>query len=194
MAKVYELLGFRPRRIYAYRTQKAERKLRLRHEITDAILDLFPGEATLDRPSKRKAEVVKFQSLGHMSIMLCRSGKESSGLRYWDMVTRPHERAFPTLVCLMSSRNNSVEKYYMVPNIDAIAKLRLTPEDRWFQRGLRLESLKEVKIALEEVLRWVPLGPIYRGVSNAMTQLMGPAHRQRCHDAERLTASHLRQP
>jgi hypothetical protein len=76
-----------------------------------------------------------------------------------------------------------------MPSIDAIKKMKLTPQDHWFRRGLRLENLTELKHALREVLEWVPIGFILRGASNAMVELMGPAHRTRCHDRERMTAS-----
>ena len=165
-------------------------KQRLRGVVIRKILELFPADTTLFKPSGRRCEVVRFHGLGDLSITLCRSAKESGGLRYWSLFPRPRDRALPTLVCLLSSRNESVERFYLVPNIDALTKLKLTPKDQWFQRGIRLEALNEVKPALEEVLGWVPLGPIYRGVSNAMAQLMGPASRTRSHDAERVIASH----
>jgi DNA invertase Pin-like site-specific DNA recombinase len=187
MAKVYALIGFRPKHIHAYRTHQAEMKWRLRGEIVGNILALFAGETTLCRPNRRKTDVVRFHGLGDLSIMLCRSNKESEGMRFWSLYTRPLERALPTLMCLMSSRNNSIERFYLVPNIDALRKLKLTPVDRWFQRGIRLRGLSELKSALIEVLGWVPLGPIHR-VSGAMAQLMGPASRARSHDAERLIA------
>jgi DNA invertase Pin-like site-specific DNA recombinase len=182
---LYARLGFEPDEIHAYRTDTRLATMRVRTAVNAKVLKLFPADAILVRPESRRAELLHFRGLEYLSVMICRSKAETGGLRYWPLYTRPYERPLPTLICLLSRNNDSVERFYVMPSIDSV-KLKLTPEDRWFQRGLRLEKLTELKNALREVLEWVPMGSVPRGASNAMVELMGPAHRTHCHDSERL--------
>jgi len=186
---LYARLGFEPDEIHVHRTDTRLATMRVRTAVTVRVIKLFPADAMLVRPEGRRAELLHFRDLGYLSVLICRSKSETGGLRYWALFTRPYERPLPTRVCLLSRKNDSVEKFYVMPSIDAIKKMKLTPEDHWFRRGLRLENLTELKHALREVLEWVPIGFIPRGASNALVELMGPVHRTRCHDGERMTAS-----
>ena len=79
--------------------------------------------------------------------------KRPEGLRYWMMNARAAPRNLPALVCLLSRDNESIEAYYVMPKIDAVSRMTLTPKDPWFQSGIRLESLTELHSALIEVKR-----------------------------------------
>jgi hypothetical protein len=184
--KVYELIGFHPLSIYAIRGASAHASDEARQRIVAEIEALFPGEATRMKKKGSFRETLMFRSHGEMSLLLCRAYKEENcGLRYWMLFTRPTERGLPTLIGLLSPANDSVETYYLVPNIDAVRKLKLTPEDPWFRRGMRLDSLAQLGEALKEVRDWEPLGWIPRRCG-AMAQLMGgPQQRTRVHDLER---------
>jgi DNA invertase Pin-like site-specific DNA recombinase len=184
MAKVYELIGFKPSPIHGVRTVKSQMMANLRREVLESIQQLSPN-AVLVRPNYRCRYVVEFPQVGQVGLILCRSSEKLHGLRCWELFVRQGDRDRPALVCLLSRHNDGIEAFYVVPNIDALAKLTLTPRDPWFRRGMRLESLAGLSSTLKEIQEWVPLGPVYRGVSNAMTQLMGMPGRNRVHDVER---------
>lgn len=186
MEKVYQLIGFCPPSIHACRTVAAQRTDRLRKSIIACIQEMYPGEAQPMKENGRLREVLIFrEGIGPLSIILCRSYREQQGLRYWMLYTRGSERQFSTLVCLLSPDNESVERYYVVPNIDARCKLKLTAHDPWFQRAIRLDSPADLRKALLEMAAWVPLGLIPRR-EGAVALLMGPPGcRTRTHDPER---------
>ncbi len=189
MAKVYELIGFKPAPIHGVRTAKSQMMTKLRSEVLESIQKQFPNDTVLVRRNYRCRYVVEFAEIGQIGLVLCRSSKKFHGLRCWELFVRQGDRDRPALVCLLSCHNDEVEAFYVVPNIDALAKLTLTPEDPWFLRGIRLDSLAGLRSALMEVQEFVPLGPVYRGISNAMTQLMGIPGRNHVHDAERRDAA-----
>ena len=190
MTKVYELLGFDPAPILAIRTAKMKMMLRLRSQVFAAIRESFPYDVTFTRPSSRHRYCIAFTDVGDVAVVLCRSFNTPEGLRYWLMYVRAATRDLPALVCLMSRDNESLEAYYVMPKIDALTAMTLTPRDPWFQSGIRLESLSELHSALVEVKRWVPLGTVYRGFSNLYAQLMGrPSRRTHIHDQERREAA-----
>jgi DNA invertase Pin-like site-specific DNA recombinase len=188
MAKVYDLIGFTPAPVHSERTEKSRMMAKLRSEVFESIQKLFPNDAVFVRGSTRQRHLVEFPQLGRIGIMLCRSFDRLDGLRYWLLYVRHAERSLPALVCLMSRENDSIEAFYVMPGIDAITRMTLTPKDPWFRRGLRLESLADLRSALQDVQTWVPLGSIYRGFSNLTTQLIGPA-RPHIHDSERCDAA-----
>ncbi len=185
MKKVYDLIGFHPPSTYTIRAESSHLSDALRKKTISQIQAIHPRDAALMKENGRLREVIVCRGLGAVSLLLCRSYKERGGLRYWMLFTRPSERGLPALVCLLSPSNESVEAYYVVPNIDALRKLKLTPNDPWFRRGIKLRSLADLRPAVKEVREWVPLGLIPRR-SGAMAQLMGgPDQRTRAHDAER---------
>ena len=162
---------------------------KLRSDVLESIQKLFPNDAVLVRRNYRRRYVVKFPEVGEIGLVLCRSYKKLDGLRYWQLLVRQGDRDRPAIVGLLSRENDGIEAFYVVPNIDALAKLTLTLEDPWFLRGIRLDSLDGLRSALMEVQEFVPLSPVYRGISNAMTQLMGVPGRNRVHDVERQHAA-----
>jgi DNA invertase Pin-like site-specific DNA recombinase len=184
MRKVYELIGFKPAHVHGVRTAKSRMMAKLRFEVLESIQRQFPKDAVLVRRNYRCRYVVEFPEVGQVGLILCRSSEKLRGVRCWELFVRQGDRDRPALVCLLSRENDGIEAFYVVPNIDALAKLTLTPEDPWFQRGMRLESLAGLRSVLGEIQEWVPLGPVYRGISNAMTQLMGVPGRNRVHDGE----------
>jgi hypothetical protein len=105
------------------------------------------------------------------------------------MSARSVPRDVPALVCLLSRDNESIQAYYVMPKIEAVERLTLTPKDPWFQGGIKLASLTELRSALIEIRNWVPLGIVYRGFSNLYTQLMGRPGRNHIHDEERREAA-----
>jgi hypothetical protein len=185
MAKVYELLGFQAAPRHAARTEKSQAMLRLRAQVFSSIREHYPYDVLFPRPSKRYRHCVEFPETGRIAVILCRSFRKPDGLRYWLMYVRAMVNDIPALICLMSSDNQSVEAYYVMPKIDAITRMTLTPKDPWFQSGIRLKSLAELRSAVSEVKTWVPLQIVYRGFSNLYAQLMGPARRTHVHDDER---------
>jgi DNA invertase Pin-like site-specific DNA recombinase len=189
MAKVYELIGFKPAPLHGIRTAMRQEMTKLRSEVLESILELYPNDAVLVRRNYRRRYVVKFPEVGEIGLVLCRSYKKLDGLRYWQLLVRQGDRDRPAIVGLLSRENDGIEAFYVVPNIDALAKLTLTLEDPWFLRGIRLDSLDGLRSALTEVQEFVPLSPVYRGISNAMTQLMGVPGRNRVHDVERQHAA-----
>jgi hypothetical protein len=189
MAKVYELLGFEPAPIHTIRTAKSKMMMGLRAQVFASIRESFPYDVTFTRPSSRHRYCIAFADVGHVAVVLCRSFDRSEGLRYWLMYVRAATRNLPALVCLLSRENESIEAYYVMPKIDALTRMTLTPKDPWFQGGIRVESLTELHSALIEVKRWVPLGTEYRGFSNLYTQLMGRPSRNHIHDEERREAA-----
>jgi DNA invertase Pin-like site-specific DNA recombinase len=193
MAKLYALLGFKPAPIHAINTAKAQTMLRLRAQVFASIRESFPYDVAFTHPSGRHGYRFTFADTGDVAVVLCRSYDRPEGLRCWMMYLRAVNRDVPALVCLLSRDNQSIEAYYVMPKIDAITKMTLTPKDPWFRGGIRLESMSELHSALTEVKKWVPLGMVHRGVSNAYTLLMGPPSRTRIHDEERREARIARQ-
>ena len=189
MAKVYELLGFEPAPSHALRTAKSKMMLRLSAQVFASIRESFPYDVTFTRPSSRHRYCIAFAGVGHVAVVLCRSFDRPEGLRYWLMYVRAATRNLPALVCLLSRDNESIEAYYVMPKIDAVSRMTLTPKDPWFQGGIRLESLTKLHSALVDVKGWVPLGTVYRGFSNLYTQLMGRPSRSHVHHEERREAA-----
>jgi DNA invertase Pin-like site-specific DNA recombinase len=189
MVKLYDLLGFKPAPIYTVRAAKAKRLWRLRAQVFASIRERFPYEVTFTQLSRRHLYCFAFPDVGKVGVVLCRSFKKPEGLRYWIMYTQAVPRDLPVLVCLLSSDNESIEAHYVMPKIDAVTKMTLTPRDPWFQGGIRLESFTELHSALREVKTWVPLRIVYRGFSNLYTQLMGRPSRNHIHDEERREAA-----
>jgi DNA invertase Pin-like site-specific DNA recombinase len=188
MVKLYELLGFKPDPLHAINTAKAQTMLRLRAQVFASVRESFPYDVTFTRPSGVHGYRFAFADTGNVAVILCRSIHRPKGLRCWTMYLRATTRNVPALVCLLSRDNQSIEAYYVMPKIDAIAKMTLTPRDPWFEGGIRLESMNKLHSALTEVKKWVPLGVVHRGISNAYTLLMGPPSRTRIHDEERREA------
>jgi DNA invertase Pin-like site-specific DNA recombinase len=185
MKRVYRLIGFHPSTMYGRRERAAQQTHRIRKAVIAEIHRTYPGDAMPMQESGRLREVLVFRGLGAMSITVCRSYREPGGLRYWNLFARLCDRSLPTLVCLLSEDNLSVERYYAAPNIDVISKLKLTPRDAWFQRAIRLANLAELRPALQEMADWVPLGLIPR-TQGAVALFMGrPQQRTRTHDMER---------
>lgn len=189
MANVYELLGFEPAPIHTIRTAKSKMMMGLRAQVFASIRESFPYDVTFTRPSSRHRYCIAFADVGHVAVVLCRSFDRAEGLRYWLMYVRAATRNLPALVCLLSRDNESIEAYYVMPKIDALTRMTLTPKDPWLQGGIRVESLTELHSALIEVKGWVPLGTEYRGFSNLYTQLMGRPSRNHIHDEERREAA-----
>ncbi len=190
MTKVYELIGFTPAPVVGVRAAKMRMMVKLRAEVLQEIQRLFPTDAALIRQNYRCRYVIEFRDVGQVGVVLCRSYEKPDGLRYWALFVRAGDRERPALVGLLARDNECVEAFYVMPNIDALAKLTLTPEDPWFRRGIRLESLRQLRSALAQVQEWVPVGLVRRGTSNAMTQLMGAGGRNRVHDQERRENRH----
>jgi DNA invertase Pin-like site-specific DNA recombinase len=189
MVKVYEMLGFKTAPIYAVRTAKAKCMVHLRAQVFASIREAFPYEVTFERMSRRHLYCFAFPDVGKVGVVLCRSIEKPEGLRYWLMYTQAVPRDLPVLVCLLSSDNESIEVHYVMPKVDAVTKMTLTPRDPWFQGGIRIESLTELHSALREVKRWVPLKIVYRGFSNLYTEVMGRPSRNHIHDEERREAT-----
>ena len=184
MAKVYELLGFNPAPTYRVRTVKAQTMLRLRAQVFASIRENFPYDVLFTRPSKRYRHCVEFPDVGRVAVILCRSFEKSDGLQYWLMYVRNANRELPALVCLMSRNNDSIESYYVMPKIDALTRMTLTPNDPWFRSGIRLDSMARLCFAVAEVKNWVPRETVYRGFSNLFTQIMAPSSRSHVHHDE----------
>jgi len=189
MAKVYELLGFKPAPIYAMSTSKAKIMSRLRAQVFASIRESFPYDVTFNRMSGRHLYCFAFPAVGNAAVVLCRSIDRPEGIRCWIMSARSVPRDVPALVCLLSRDNESIQTYYVMPKIEAVERMTLTPKDPWFQGGIKLASLTELRSALIEIRKWVPLGIVYRGFSNLYTQLMGRPSRNHIHDEERREAA-----
>lgn len=186
MVKVYDLMGYRPPRIHAARTRKAQTTLSVRSGIVSNILQLYSNTKIVQRDQKRR-EVIEFSGLSQLSILLCRWYKPDQDRRmfHWKLFARSPERSLPTLVCLLASTNDKVEAFYLVPSIDFIHRLTLTPGDPWFRRGCRVEKLENLEKTLKDIVTWEPLGLVPRKCSNVMMQLMGPpTRRTHVHDSE----------
>ena len=189
MTKVYELLGFQPSPTYRVRTTKAQTMLRLRRQVFTAIREHFPYDVIFTRPSNRYRHCVEFPDAGRVAVVLCRSFEKTDGLRYWLMYVRKAARDLPALVCLMSRDNESIERYYVMPKIDAVTRMTLTPSDPWFRSGIRLDSIAGLCSAVVEVKKWVPRETVYRGFSNLYCHVFAPARRSHIHCEERRDAA-----
>lgn len=189
MRKVYELLGFQPAPTYRVRTKKAQTMLRLRRQVFASIRENFPYDAIFTRPSNRHRYCVEFPDVGRVAVVLCRSFEKADGLRYWLMYVREATRELPALVCLMSSDNESIERYYVMPKIEALTRMTLTPSDPWLRSGIRLSSMADLCSAVVEVKKWMPGDTVYRGFANLYCRIMGPANRSHVHREERRDAA-----
>ncbi len=185
MVKVYELLGFKPAPIHAMSASKAKMMSRLRAQVFASVRESFPYDVTFNQLSGRHLYCFAFPAVGNVAVVLCRSFDRPGGIRCWTMSARSVPREVPALVCLLSRDNESIQEYYVMPKIEAVERMTLTPKDPWFQGGIRLASFTELRAALMEVRKWVPLGIVYRGFSNLYTQLMGRPGRNHIHDVER---------
>jgi DNA invertase Pin-like site-specific DNA recombinase len=177
--KVYELIGYRPPRLYARRTERARTTERLRNEVVAALQEFYPGEMTVVSQSRCKRPLLQFRGAGQVVVVMCRYRREPSvGRKYWFLYTRTTERGLPTLVCLLNKRNDAVERFYAMPGIDVLHRLTLTRDDPWFQRGIRLESLADLESALLQMRGWSSAGTLKRrwGCTQP-AQLMGPVDR-----------------
>jgi DNA invertase Pin-like site-specific DNA recombinase len=193
MVRVYQLLGFKPDPIHATRRTKMRTMLRLRAQVFGSIREKFPYDITFIRPSRRYRHCLSFADVGEVAVVLCRSFSGPEGLQYWSMLVRSTTRTLPALVCLLSSDNESIETYYVMPKIDALTKMTLTLKDPWFKSGIRLESLSQLHVALVEVKKWIPSGTVYRGFSNLYAEMMAPPSRCHIHHQERRESQSKRQ-
>jgi DNA invertase Pin-like site-specific DNA recombinase len=153
LRKVYSLVGYKPekgRYTVCIRRQETER---LREQLFQQILELYPRDISVFRLPKRLRFIVRLDNGLSVSVVLCRRVGMKAGLVNWKIYPTDTERQYITLLCRLTPDNSGFLDFHLFAFIEKRYPYAFDENDCWFRSGRRLYDLKDLPEAAKLLSR-----------------------------------------
>lgn len=147
LTKAYELIGYRPSRQHC--VESFRHSVRLRDELVQTLLGLFPGKLYEQKRSGNYSPKLRFRNGPAFSIVLSRTIRTPSGQIRWQVQGEPEPKGV-TLFCRFNEDNTAFKDYYVFSRLKE-GRSRLKRNDRFFKSGKRLKDLSRLLDAARSV-------------------------------------------
>ena len=139
----YQLIGYtcRERDIQASATNKRTR--RLRDELIEKLLKMFPSNLSICRFSDSRRVNVYMDGSLPISVLVCRTVRTPLRNLRWQLIPAKNERENVTLLCRLNTANDDFHSLYVLPSIGRPSHYRLRENDPWLSLGVHLENLSQ---------------------------------------------------
>ena len=153
LLQAYQRIGYtcRERDIQASGTNKRTR--RLRDELIEKLLKMFPGNLSIFRFSDSRRVNIYMDGYLPISVLLCRTVRTPLGNIRWQLVPAEMERENVTLLCRLNAENDGFHSLYVLSSIGRPSHCRLRENDPWLSLGVRLENLEQFYDATKRIAR-----------------------------------------
>lgn len=147
----YQLIGYRSRRDCSLMAQHRAANWKLRQNLLEQIVTLFPDDICLV-PGKRRGYRARLKVQGrNLCVLIARSTHLRHGEQRWTFTPLPKEARYLSLLVRLNSSNDGIFDLHLFRSIQGYAMCFLKEKDPRLRQGTRLRSLKQLLIAVERL-------------------------------------------
>jgi len=150
LRRAYELIGYGAAEHFA--PCDLRRRIQAqREEVILQLVGLFPHDLTLFRRGRRWRTRLRFRTGRQISVLFSRSVRPWKDAIRWQIDPISRERRFVTLLVRLDINNQSIQDFYVMPNIEHRNRFTIKMKDAWLDRGELIPSLANFCDALRRV-------------------------------------------
>ena len=118
------------------------------------IVRALRTEARLVRERNVCRRVLCLKNGVRVSVLISQCISLPSGYLRWAIKFNLFDKDYPTLLCRCTQNNRGIRDMYLVPRIDTTFtnQFRITENDRWLKRGVRIEDLSKIPRSVDRAL------------------------------------------
>jgi DNA invertase Pin-like site-specific DNA recombinase len=137
LRKAYELIGYHRTKNFM-RKALNRRTRKLKQSVVDKLLKLFPDRMFLTPRTTARRPELQIREGPTLAVVVCRATTTPLGHRLWELPTSVDRRKL-TLLCRCSPKNNRIDDYHLVTNMEGRTSLR--EQDRMLAAGIHVNNL-----------------------------------------------------
>lgn len=151
LRRAYNLIGYSPRPDTKIRTKARDTRRKIETQILRNIAKQFRDDVEVIRQHGFGRRIVRFRDGIRLSLLLCACITTARGDPRWIVRVLQEEREYPTLLCLCTTGNDSVQDMYLVPKVETTRqkRFRIKERDPWLKRGIRVTDLARLKTLVD---------------------------------------------
>jgi DNA invertase Pin-like site-specific DNA recombinase len=123
----------------------------LRDELISKILELFPSEMSVRRPTGRWRTRLRLKKGLLVSVLIARTLRTRKGTLRWQAVPAPSECESVTLLARLDEANRSFLDFHVLSGINRKKRFRISKEDPRLGCGVRLHELSQLIRVVNQV-------------------------------------------
>ncbi len=153
LLQAYKLIQFTPRKkdIKASDTNKRTRRLRI--ELINKLVNMFPGNLSICRFSGSRRVNIYMDSSMPISVLICPTVRTPLGNIRWQLSPVETERKNITLLCMLNAANDDLRSFHLLHCVDLPAQRRLQANDPRLAPEGRLEKLSQFYEVAKRIAR-----------------------------------------
>ena len=145
---LYSLIGYSGLPRAFDRSDRRKRTQGLRDDLIGRILALFPKKVKVSRPVENQSPILDLDSGVRVAVRICNRRPGEVGWRLY--MSASSRRADIILLCLLDRRNDAIDKLYVVPCVDSLAKEQtLTANSSLLATSISLDDLSQLHAAAD---------------------------------------------
>lgn len=146
----YELIGYgRPEQFGPIDLRS--RTAALRGQFIAQLTSLFPHEVTTVTRGGRWRSRLRLKNGLIVSVLIVRCIKVWTSTVRWQIDPIKRECKYVTLVARLDEQNGSIMDLHILPRMDRRGRFRISQNDPYLQRGIRLDSISDFCRVIEQV-------------------------------------------
>jgi DNA invertase Pin-like site-specific DNA recombinase len=152
--RAYELIGYKPIKNCQSMAKYKALNRRLRGELMEKIVALFPNEVTILKGRRIcYRSRLRLRNRRIVSVLIARSVRLLNGELRWFLSPVRKECRNVTLLARLSESNGAIFDLHVLPSVDKRSVFFLREKDDWLRRGVRLRWLKSFLRAVDAVAK-----------------------------------------
>jgi DNA invertase Pin-like site-specific DNA recombinase len=151
--QIYARVGYHPAPEDTFKTEQAERSMRLRRELVNRITTLFPQNVAVTHLPTKTRSLLRLDNDFNVSVLMCQTKQRIKGGLRWLVEPVRLEREYITLLCIASPERDRVLRFYVFPSMNLRSRRthKSHENDPWLRTGVRLKSLSEFYSAVTTI-------------------------------------------
>jgi DNA invertase Pin-like site-specific DNA recombinase len=140
LRKAYELIGYHRTKNYM-RKALNRRTRKLKQSVVDRLLILFPDRMFLTSRTTARRPELQIREGPTLAVVVCRATTTPLGHQLWELPTSVERRKL-TLLCRCNPKNDRIDDYHLVTNMEGRTSLR--EKDRMLAAGIQVNNLRSL--------------------------------------------------
>ena len=150
LRKAYEMIGYGSPEHFGIVDQR-RRSMALRDLLVSRLQEIFPEELTVVQRYALCRPRIRFRSGLLISVTVSRAIRSRNGTVRWLVDPLKGERRLITLLVRLNQANQGIQDLFVVPSVDRPRRFWIKSDDKWLDRGTRLEDLSQFCKIVEAV-------------------------------------------